>query len=123
VRSVKIGLLRKLVFQNWFIKKVSVSIKKSSDFFPSYFFFCPLFFLFSILPEMYLKSQALNHIMTRCLFCGVYCEVKCGVYCEGYPGGQGEKEGGTEVLGCTQIGISYICENCLKDLKQALESI
>ncbi|ALK04826.1 hypothetical protein SAMN02910340_00021 [Methanosarcina thermophila] len=60
--------------------------------------------------------------MSRCLFCGAYCEVKCGIYCEGYPGGQEEKEMGedTEVLGCTQIGTSYICESCLKDLKQAL---
>jgi hypothetical protein len=61
--------------------------------------------------------------MTRCLFCGAYCEVKCGVYCEGYPGIQGEKEEGKEILVCTQIGTSYICENCLKDLKQALGSI
>jgi len=72
-----------------------------------------------------LKLQTLNHIMTRCLFCGAYCEIKCGVYCEGYPGSQGEreKEGGAEILGCTQIGTSYICENCLKDLKQALGSL
>jgi len=63
--------------------------------------------------------------MTRCIFCGAYCEVKCGVYCEGYPGSQGEreKEGGKEILGCTQIGTSYICESCLKDLKQALGSL
>ncbi|WP_292376978.1 hypothetical protein [Methanosarcina sp. UBA411] len=63
--------------------------------------------------------------MTKCLFCGVYCEVKCGVYCEGYPGSQEEKEReeSKEILGCTQIGTSYICENCLKDLKQALESL
>ncbi|HEY3361451.1 MAG TPA: hypothetical protein VGK06_06350 [Methanosarcina sp.] len=60
--------------------------------------------------------------MTRCLFCGAYCEVKCGVYCEGYPRSQGEKEG-MGALGCTQIGTSYICENCLKDLKQALGSV
>jgi len=60
--------------------------------------------------------------MTKCLFCGAYCEVKCGIYCEGYSGSQGEKESAesAEVLGCTQIGISYICDNCLKDLKEAL---
>jgi hypothetical protein len=62
--------------------------------------------------------------MTRCLFCGAYCEVKCGVYCEGYPESQGKEEPkkGAEVLGCTQVGTSCICDNCLKDLKQALES-
>jgi len=61
--------------------------------------------------------------MTRCLFCGAHCEVKCGIYCEDYPGIQEKKENeeGAEVLGCTQVGTSYICDNCLKDLKQALE--
>lgn len=62
--------------------------------------------------------------MTKCIFCGAYCEVKCGVYCEGYPvGSQGEEEQeeSAEVLRCTQVGTSYICDNCLKDLKQALE--
>jgi hypothetical protein len=60
--------------------------------------------------------------MTKCLFCGAYCEVKCGVYCEEYPKNQGkaEKEEDTELLGCTQIGTSYICDNCLSDLKEAL---
>ncbi len=87
----------------------------------SYFLFFPLFS--PVFPEIYLKSGTLNHIMARCLFCGAYCEVKCGIYCEGYPGSQGEKEKeeGAEVVGCTQVGTSYICDNCLKDLKQALE--
>ncbi|MCQ1536458.1 hypothetical protein FTO70_12415 [Methanosarcina sp. KYL-1] len=63
--------------------------------------------------------------MTRCLFCGAYCEVKCGVYCEGYPKSPEEKEGkageeSADILGCTQIGTSYICDSCLKDLKEAL---
>ncbi|AKB30748.1 TPA: hypothetical protein HA338_00090 [Methanosarcina acetivorans] len=60
--------------------------------------------------------------MTKCLFCGTYCEVKCGIYCESYPGSPEEKEHKEDVniLGCTQIGTSYICDNCLKDLKQAL---
>jgi len=60
--------------------------------------------------------------MTRCLFCGAYCEVKCGIYGEGNPGIRGEKETDeiVDVLGCTQIGTSYICDNCLKDLKEAL---
>ncbi|WP_440953960.1 hypothetical protein ACSAZK_09685 [Methanosarcina sp. Mfa9] len=60
--------------------------------------------------------------MTKCLFCGAYCEVKCGVYCEGYPGSSGKKEGdeSSDILGCTQIGTSYICDSCLKDLKEAL---
>jgi len=60
--------------------------------------------------------------MTRCLFCGAYCEVKCGIYCEGNPEIQGEKETdeSIDVLGCTQIGTSYICDNCLTDLKEAL---
>jgi hypothetical protein len=60
--------------------------------------------------------------MTRCLFCGAYCEVECGVYCEGYPESKGEnkKEENADILGCTQIGISYICDSCLKDLKVAL---
>ncbi|MCO5381706.1 MAG: hypothetical protein NHB15_06100 [Methanosarcina barkeri] len=49
--------------------------------------------------------------------------MKCGIYCEDYPGIQGknENEESAEVLGCTQVGTSYICDNCLKDLKQALE--
>lgn len=61
--------------------------------------------------------------MTKCLFCETYCEVKCGVYCEDYPGSQKENEKGenAKILGCTQIGISYICDSCLKDLKEALE--
>ena len=60
--------------------------------------------------------------MTRCMFCGVYCEVKCGVYCEGYPGSreEKEKEKGADVIGCVQIGTSFICDSCLKDLKEAL---
>jgi len=60
--------------------------------------------------------------MTRCMFCGAYCEVKCGVYCEGYPGNreENEKEEGSDVLGCVQIGTSYVCDSCLKDLKEAL---
>lgn len=64
--------------------------------------------------------------MTRCLFCGAYCEVECGVYCEGYPEIPGEnekeekKEEDADILGCTQIGTSYICDSCLKDLKEAL---
>jgi hypothetical protein len=57
--------------------------------------------------------------MTKCIFCGAYCEVKCGVYCEGYPENRGEKED-SDILGCTQIGTSYICDNCLNDLKEAL---
>jgi len=69
-----------------------------------------------------LKSGALSYTMTRCLFCGAYCEVKCGVYCEGYPGGQEGKgkEESSGVLGCTQVGTSYICDSCLKDLREAL---
>ena len=60
--------------------------------------------------------------MTGCLFCGAYCEVKCGIYCEGNPEIQGEKETdeSVDVIGCTQIGTSYICDNCLTDLKEAL---
>jgi len=60
--------------------------------------------------------------MTRCLFCGAYCEVKCGIYCEGYSRSQVEKEKdeSADVLGCTQVGTSYICDSCLKDLKEAL---
>jgi hypothetical protein len=90
---------------------------------PHDFFFCPSFSFSLVFLEMYLKFRIPNRIMARCLFCGVYCEVKCGVYCEGYPGNQGEKEKeeGMATLGCMQIGTSYICENCLKELKQALE--
>jgi hypothetical protein len=60
--------------------------------------------------------------MTKCLFCGAYCEVKCGIYCEGYPESQGEKEmaENADILGCTQVGTSCVCDNCLKDLKEAL---
>jgi hypothetical protein len=60
--------------------------------------------------------------MTRCLFCGAYCEVKCGVYCESYSGNPEEKEQRDDIniLGCTQIGTSHICDSCLKDLKEAL---
>ena len=66
--------------------------------------------------------------MTKCLFCGAYCEVKCGTYCEGYPENPGKRDSNEaeeteKVLGCTQIGISYICDICLKDLKEALELI
>lgn len=63
--------------------------------------------------------------MTKCLFCGSYCEVKCGTYCEGYPENLGKKntKETEKVLGCTQIGTSYICDSCLKDLKEALELI
>jgi len=108
------------------LRNLSVSLNKSRDLlFLQISFSARYFSGFLVFPEMYLKSRTLNHIMTRCLFCGAYCEVKCGVYCEGYSGNQGEKEKeeGTEVLRCTQIGTSYICENCLKDLKQALESL
>lgn len=60
--------------------------------------------------------------MTKCLFCGAYCEVRCGVYCEGYPEKPEEKEKGREnVLGCIQIGTTYICDACLAELKNALE--
>ena len=31
--------------------------------------------------------------MSRCLFCGAYCEVKCGIYHEGYPGARRKKNG------------------------------
>ncbi|HOW15608.1 MAG: hypothetical protein QUS12_07610 [Methanosarcina sp.] len=60
--------------------------------------------------------------MTRCLFCGAYCEVKCGIYCESYSGNPEDKEHMEDenILGGTQIGTSYICDSCLKDLKQAL---
>lgn len=57
--------------------------------------------------------------MTKCLFCGAYCEVRCGVYCEGYPQAE-RKERPENVLGCTQVGTSYICDSCLKDLRNAL---
>ncbi len=50
--------------------------------------------------------------------------MECGAYCEGYPESRGEKERkeNAEILGCTQIGTSYICDNCLKDLKEALNT-
>jgi hypothetical protein len=63
----------------------------SSLFFPNFLFYM-MFFRFSILQEIYLKSGVLDHIMTRCLFCGSYCEVKCGIYCEGYQESPGKKE-------------------------------
>jgi len=49
--------------------------------------------------------------------------VKCGVYCESYSGNPEDKEHREDenILGCTQIGTSYICDSCLKDLKQALD--
>ncbi len=48
--------------------------------------------------------------------------MKCGIYCEGYPESQGEKEmvENADILGCTQVGTSCVCDNCLKDLKEAL---
>jgi hypothetical protein len=58
--------------------------------------------------------------MTKCLFCGAHCKVKCGIYCKGYLESLGEKEENEDILGCTQIGTLYICDNCLKDLKEAL---
>ena len=69
-----------------------------------------------------MKAENPHYTMTRCLFCGAYCEVKCGVYCNTYPGNPEEKEHREDVniLGCTQIGTSYICDSCLKDLKEAL---
>ncbi|AGF96693.1 hypothetical protein [Methanosarcina mazei] len=69
-----------------------------------------------------MKAEVPRYIMTRCLFCGAYCEVKCGVYCESYSGNTEEKEHTEDanILGCTQIGTSYICDSCLKDLKEAL---
>jgi len=87
------------------------------------FFICFLFYpLAGFSRGIYLKSKNLYYIMTKCLFCEAYCEVKCGVYCEGYPESSGEKEEeeGADLLGCFQIGTSYICESCLKDLKEAL---
>ncbi len=75
--------------------------------------------------EIYLKAGYLIYVMTKCLFCGAYCEVKCGAYCEGYSGDPENKnsEDTRRALKCAQIGTSYVCDNCLKDLKEALDLV
>jgi len=72
-----------------------------------------------------LKADDLIYVMTKCLFCGAYCEVKCGAYCEGYSGDLEKKESEDTIraLKCTQIGTSYVCDNCLRDLKEALDLV